>query len=331
MSVSCKPQDLSDGATYLRAIPVGRQLAVAIVAAAAAAGVPLDPAALSDGAKCLECSLGIGLSVPLAIAALCNATASYNPTNQEVTNFENATGIKDPTILAALDGLVNGLKNAGVFSLFDAIYPFVGGTASACSYNLINPAAYQITWSEGVTFDATGVTGDGVTGHGDTGFNPSTAPAPHFVLNSGALGVYSRSASPTDGGWFIGGSGGIGLEGSWVQRNVAGGGLVARVNDGGGAAIVAATTYHGNNIVSRTAANLKTVYAADGLTATDAGASFGITPTSLFVLAMSQGGLVASPSNANLAFAFIGAGFSGAQVAAIQTAVTTFETALGRA
>jgi hypothetical protein len=92
--------------------------------------------------------------------------------------FFDATGETDPTIMDAVDALVVGIKGitAGnaTWNKLHLLYPFVGGTALKHSFNLKNPAAYQITWQGTVAHTANGMKPNGSTGYGDTGYNPST-------------------------------------------------------------------------------------------------------------------------------------------------------------
>ena len=83
--------------------------------------------------------------------------------------FITAAAITDPTQQAAINTLVVDLKGYSIWTKMKALYPMVGGTSSTHSYNLKNPAQYQITWNGGQTHDANGYT-PGVNGYGNTGF-----------------------------------------------------------------------------------------------------------------------------------------------------------------
>ena len=50
--------------------------------------------------------------------------------------FLKAAGITDATITSAVKTLVRGLQADGLWSKMKAIYPMVGGNATAHSYNL---------------------------------------------------------------------------------------------------------------------------------------------------------------------------------------------------
>lgn len=103
--------------------------------------------------------------------------------------FIDAAGITDTTQVSALHTLVAELKGYGLWQKFHAIYPFVGGTAGAHSYNLVNPSTYQILWSAtGVTHNANGITGNGSTGYGDTQYIIPSARQNDFHIS-----VYVRN------------------------------------------------------------------------------------------------------------------------------------------
>jgi hypothetical protein len=92
--------------------------------------------------------------------------------------FLLAAGITDPTEIAAVNTLVEDLKDAGLWTLFDAFYPFVGGTATSCKWNLKDPldtdAAFRITWYGGMSFSSTGILGNGSNSGSNTYINPTT-------------------------------------------------------------------------------------------------------------------------------------------------------------
>ena len=114
--------------------------------------------------------------------------------------FIMATGITDPTEKIAINTLVIDLKNEGVWTKLQAIYPVVGGTATTHKYNLKDPqdldASFRLTFNGGWTHAATGMTPDGTTGFADTHFNPNVDL---LSYTSGTIGVYSRTANATDG------------------------------------------------------------------------------------------------------------------------------------
>lgn len=239
-----------------------------------------------------------------------------------------ACGINQATI-NAIDQLVISLKSAGLWSLLDIIYPFVGGNPSTCSLNLKDGTKFPITWHGGMTFSSNGISSDGSTGYGDTGWIPNTNGV-QFTLNSGSLGVYQKVLN---GGvsyrFSCGSASGLGFSQDNLGYNSSIQTLLSRM--GNSLATVVTANVNGNLIGSRTASNLTTVYAPDGTTGTDASAPNGLSPASMYVPGYNQGGLLNTAVLGTISFMFAGAGLSAAQVATLSGIITTFETALGRA
>jgi hypothetical protein len=71
-----------------------------------------------------------------------------------------------------------------------AIYPVVGGNATAHSYNLVNTSLYQLSFSSGWTHSANGMTPNGTSAYANTGINLSTI----LTSTNGNLGIYLRSS-----------------------------------------------------------------------------------------------------------------------------------------
>lgn len=69
----------------------------------------------------------------------------------------------------AVDTRVTSLKAQGLWSKIPAIYPLLGTTAAQKSFNLKNPAMYQLTWMGGWTFTLNSVKGNGTNTYAKTG------------------------------------------------------------------------------------------------------------------------------------------------------------------
>lgn len=94
------------------------------------------------------------------------------PLDPDAIAFLTAAGITDPTISAAINTLVVDLKAASLWTEMQIVYPLVGGTASTCKWNLMNPvdsdAAYRMIFPNGGTFSAGGWATNGTNQYGDT-------------------------------------------------------------------------------------------------------------------------------------------------------------------
>jgi hypothetical protein len=112
--------------------------------------------------------------------------SSFDPDAQA---FITAAAITNPTQQAAINTLVVDLKGYNVWTKTKALYPFIGGTATSHSFNLLNTAQYQISWNGGVTHSSNGVQFGGVNGYGDTGLNAASV----LGQDSTHLSFYSRT------------------------------------------------------------------------------------------------------------------------------------------
>lgn len=126
------------------------------------------------------------------------AASLYDPATQA---FIDASGL-DESFAPALDVLVVGLKNAGLWSKMLAVYPFIGGTDALHKWNLIDPRdtddAYRLTFYGTGTHSVTlgyqpTPTGQwSLMGYADTHLVPSSVMAP----DSTHLSLYSLVARP---------------------------------------------------------------------------------------------------------------------------------------
>lgn len=97
------------------------------------------------------------------------------------------------TQIYAINFLVNNLKI--MWSSFDVIYPFVGGTAETHKLNLINPSLFQIIWSGDVIHNNIGITCN--SGFGNTQYNALSARPGQE--NNFSMSVYKQAHPGTAG------------------------------------------------------------------------------------------------------------------------------------
>jgi len=107
--------------------------------------------------------------------------------------YFTAASITDGTQKDAWNTFVVSAKANGYYSKLLAAYPFLGGTASSHSYNAINPATFQITWSGSLSHNSNGVN-QSVNGTGDTGFGNTSG----WTSTSASFGCYLRTGITTD-------------------------------------------------------------------------------------------------------------------------------------
>ncbi|HTQ49259.1 MAG TPA: hypothetical protein VMJ12_01015, partial [Candidatus Acidoferrales bacterium] len=242
----------------------------------------------------------------------------------DAQTFINAAGLTNLTAQNAINSLVLAMKADGTWSKMDCIYPLVGGTSNTCSWNLRNTSKFRIAWTGSMTFNANGITGDASTAFGDTQFNPTTATSPNYALNSASYGFYNKTASPTDNSCLMG----I-IAANFASVRVLSGNYVQRgPNDANGVqgqppvvtGLIAST---------RTSSSTVTIYTPSTSTGSGSSTSSAVPNGDFYLDAEDNGGLF-KPSNANLAFAFIGSALSSTDYSNLAADVLAFQTALSR-
>jgi hypothetical protein len=259
--------------------------------------------------------------------------------------FITAAGITDSTQKTAINTLVVGLKADGIWTKMQAIYPFVGGSASTHKWNLKDPrdlnAAYRLTFNGGWTHNSNGITGNGTNAY---------AESYYFPITINTIGTYNRTAIINNQSLL--GSAFTGIDNDGYQTNPIG--LVLRNNSVSpgynGTLFSAGTPAPAAITVSRTS--------ADGATAIKVyrnGTQNSTGDNSEWQLLVTSGALVSSMiigatrqddydydgfligtnyysySTANIAFAFMGdIALTGTEVTNLNTRIQAFQTTLGR-
>ena len=128
--------------------------------------------------------IGIGIGIPFYKAG------GFDP---DASAFITAAGITDQTQKTAINQLVIDLKSGGLWNKMKAIYPFVGGTASAHKFNLKDPrdldAAFRLSFNGGWTHSATGALPNGANATANTYAKPSDIATQDSIH----LSYYSRT------------------------------------------------------------------------------------------------------------------------------------------
>ena len=115
------------------------------------------------------------------------------PVDADAQAFLTAAAITDPTISGAINTLVVQMKADNIWSKMKAIYPMVGGSASAHKFNLKDPrdldAAFRLQFFGGFTHSSNGATPNGTNGYADTKLIPSI----NLSINSAHFSKYNRN------------------------------------------------------------------------------------------------------------------------------------------
>ena len=248
--------------------------------------------------------------------------------------FLNAAEITSQTQANAIDVLVTDLKSANIWTKMKALYPFVGGTASAHKFNLKDPrdldAAYRLVFNGGWTHSSSGAQPNGTTAFADTKLIPSST----LNLNSTHLSVYlNTNFNSTSGTDVVD----MGVEdASFTNRlfiEPSSGGNVYSINNSNGASFVVTPDSNSlglyvNNRISSTAINLfkNNIKLINDTARTSSALS--VRP--LYIGAHNFVGSASYLSPRRQAFASIGDSLTDTEALAFYTAVQKYQTSLGR-
>jgi len=249
--------------------------------------------------------------------------------NTYAINFIAATGITASDQQSAINQLSYDLVNTGLMDKMVAIYPFVGGNATAHSFNLKDPrdanAAFRLTFNGGMTHSSTGIQFGGVNGYAITYVNGlSNLPQTNMHLS-----VYSRTIT-------VGTQYEISLDNNSGQfQQLRPGSSFFSGNattNQGGTLFTTNVTAQGYWVGSKTNTSTRFGFRNGVLnsavtTITDATLSPNL---QFFIGARNSNGTPSTYSAKELAFVTIGLGLSQAECATLSTIVATFQTTLGR-
>lgn len=257
--------------------------------------------------------------------------AAVSCADADVQAFLVATGITDATIVNALCALVSSAKTNGWWTVCNAIYPFVGGTATTHKLNLKNAAdtdgAFRLQFIGGWTHSVNGALPNGTNAYANTFLNPATT----LTLLNTHLSFYSRTSAIGNG-----------------QRDIAAfvlGGTPS-FSIGTNTGVLVSDHYwfttnrmsrsipnaQGLMLTSRTSDTVHKCYRnGSQLGATDVVSNAGkAMPNINLFLGAANGTPISGYSNKEYAFATIGAGVSDSLAALMYTDIQTFQTALSR-
>lgn len=248
--------------------------------------------------------------------------SSFDPDAQA---FITAASITNPTQQAAINTLVVDLKGYSVWTKMQAVYPFVGGTASTHKFNLKNPldtdAAFRGIFVGGWTHSNLGAIPNGVNAYMDTKFKPNLG-----TLNSNALGYYIRTVNTSTTSDPINMGAFDSVTAASLLRNTASA-VTGRLN--GNFVNGSITGGTGLFSISKTSSTTTNVY--KNSTSVGSGNSGGtLSANNVFIGDLNVSGFPYSAVNSQFAFAYMCDGLSGTEITNLYTAVQAFQTALSR-
>jgi hypothetical protein len=312
-------------------------------------------ASIGDGLTDLESNLFYQIVEKFQAALSRNVNTSksfyFNKNySNEVNTFLFNGGITDATQMSATNTLVNTLKTAGIWSKMKAVYPMVGGTATAHKLNLVTPvdstSAYALTFNGGWTHTSTGALPNGTTGWANTNFVASGV----LTLHNCHLSYYSRTNNLTTNAFdcFMGAAGNYpnwyGVENLYMGTNNLSKVSAAQhtTNQTTAVAVGNITNRKGlflNTKLSVTPTTLKIIKNGVSLgNATTPDVNYGVIGVQLPIYPIYLAALnnkTNSPfqqyfSNAECSFSSIGDGLTDAEALTFYNAVQAFQTTLGR-
>ena len=240
----------------------------------------------------------------------------------DALSFFTASGITDATQKNAVNQLVLDLKSNSLWTKMKALYPVVGGNATAHSYNLKNTAQYQLTFSSGWTHSSTGMLPNGTSAYADTGFIVPTTSSGLTPQNN-HIALYSRTNNQSGYDLFGIANSGYGM------------GLISRFTNGNAYYIVDAT--FSPNITNSNGSGLF-IGSANSSSTTKLfrnGSLLVSGSTSVTTYSGSTGNILIGTGNSTYSSKesctiSFGLGLSDSEVSTLGTIVNTFNTTLGR-
>jgi hypothetical protein len=240
--------------------------------------------------------------------------------------FITAAGLTDFTQINAVNTLVLGLKSASLWTKIDAIYPMVGGTATAHKFNLKNPldtnAAFRLSFLGGWTQSSTGAQ-PGVNGYIRTYLTPSVTGA----ITRFAYGIYSRTQNTTPTQAYGSYNNTTVL---FAQHNLTGANFI--IGSAASSLTYTATPTTRFIMARRDAANLIQGYRDGTSLGTSTTTVVALPNVEFFLGARSQDGVAGLYSTHEIAFAFIAGttALTNTDAGSLTTLVNSFQLALGR-
>ena len=275
--------------------------------------------------------IGWGISHLLSWAGLTDIVGVTTPPpsfDPDAQAFITATAITDTTQQNALDALVIGLKTDLLWNKMLAVYPFVGGTATTCKFNLKNPldtnGGHRLTFVGGWTFSNNGIQPNGTNTYANTHLAPST----HWTLASSSISVYSRTNNNEPSSVSFGSKGANFTSALYSVINTSNVGIFHNQQL---AIQPAPPTTTALNFISSRINTTEIIVAYNGSTTNNASVAINLSPASIYLGARNNNAVSADLfSVRQLAFAHIGYGLTQAECTLLYNRIQTFQTTLGR-
>jgi hypothetical protein len=218
------------------------------------------------------------------------------------------------------------MKANGTWAKCQAIYPFVGGTATTHKYNLKDPqdtnAAFRLSFVGGWTHSANGALPNGTNGYANTFFNNA-----NITQNSHHMSYYSRTNSngvEVEMGTFF-----ASLNGSLMEIRTSGISYY-RINNAASSLTHSDANSLGYYIANRTASNAINAFKNGNQVASSSLTSVAPVPLNIFIGAFNNAGTPQFFTTKQCAFSTLGTGLTNTDASNLYSTIQTFQTTLSR-
>lgn len=246
--------------------------------------------------------------------------------DDDASAFLTAAEITDPDQSLAVNTLVLGLKSNSLWEKFYALYPFIGGNATAHAKDL--KGSFHGTFAGSPTHNSNGITGNASDARFDTGFDWANDATD--AQDNCAMYLYDRSAAaPTNGGHIAGSMRStpdynLRFVIAMSTTMVAMGGVNNLTSN------ASQTWVPGHLVLQRSASNVATLQVNSDAKRTNTDVSTGCVAVSNAVMCSKQGTGYSNYSNANIAFAAFTVALTDGEWTTFRALIDTFQTALSR-
>jgi hypothetical protein len=269
-----------------------------------------------------------GLMIAIANSISSNYVVSGGGFDPDAEAFIVATGTTNPTEQTAINELVLNLKNANIWTKFNALYPFIGSTATSQKFNLKNPldtdAAFRLNFVGGWTHSSSGALPNGTNAYANSFLSTST-----IGLNSVHLSYYSRTNS-TSGGSDMGALQNSPNSYTDLALNQTGFACFTRINSNGAPTSVANADTRGFYVGNRTASNVLKLFKNSNIILTSADVSNATSTRGIFIGGLNNAGTPSFYSNRQCAFSSIGISLTDLEAQVFSQIVEGYQFALSR-
>lgn len=239
--------------------------------------------------------------------------------------FARITADPGTTRKNLINNLIVSLKTAGVWTKLDVLYLFAAADSQSALLNWVS-SSYNCTATNSPTFTANqGYTGNGTNAYLATGFNPSSAAGRVFAQDSSHLGVYTLSTGT--GVLNVLEAGSTTLSANWginSFRSDLGNVIRAELSGTAFSNSTAVASPKGHSAIARSSSSQVRIYRDGALLATNSDTSATPTNTNLAWLRYNT-----TYSARQIAAGHMGGSLNDTEMAAMNTALSTYLTAIG--